>query len=113
MTENANGSMTFRAGAVAGLVLMLPFALLELWSRGAGPGSLANFPFPLFVLMWALPAVAVNALAPLVRRWTLPGWSMHPAGLVLRLACAAVAAGAWILLVQDQLPCFMGVPNCD
>jgi hypothetical protein len=113
MTGATNRTMTFSPGALAGLLLMLPFALLELWHRSSGSESLANSPFSLFVLMWALPMVAVNALASVVRRWTLPASPMHPAGFFLHVACAAIAAGVWMLLVQDQWPCFMGAPNCD
>ena len=105
--------MTFVPGAVAGLFVMLPFALLELRHRGSGPGSLSTFPFPLFVLMWALPMFAVNAVAPIVRPSTRASVLTRPARLALRLAGAAVAATLWVLIVQDQLPCFMGIPNCD
>jgi hypothetical protein len=113
LPRDANTTMTLSPGAFAGLLLTLPFALLELWHRGSGPGSLGNFPFPLFVLMWVLPMFAVNAVAPIVRGATRSSVLARPAGLVLRLAGAAVSATLWALVVQDQLPCFMGVPNCD
>jgi hypothetical protein len=107
VTRDPDRTSFLSPGAVAGLLLMLPFALLELWQIGVSQRSVSTFPFPLFVVMWALPMFAVNAVAPTVRgstRTSLPA---------LRIACAALAAIAWVLLIADQFPCFIGVPNCD
>jgi hypothetical protein len=37
----------------------------------------------------------------------------HPIALLLRVAVLAFVAIGWANLVRDQMPCFLGVPNCD
>ena len=37
----------------------------------------------------------------------------HPTNLLFRVAFLALIAIIWAGILIDQLPCFLGVPNCD
>jgi len=73
-----------------------------------------DFPFVLFTFMSVHSLFIVLVLTPAVRRLraerTLralqPG---HWAGLLL----GAFLGYTYAAVVSDQLPCFLGVPNCD
>ena len=92
---------------------MLPFAILESLNqtvtRQNAPGLIV-----LFGLLWLLPMAFVVTLMPLVRNLRA-GRSVvaNPAGLLFRGTLLALIAMAWGGLLADQMPCFMGVPNCD
>ena len=92
---------TFTTSALIGFLVVLPFIVLELINRRFD----GNFPFPLFVVMWLLSFAFVLLVRPLAR----PG-RLHVA---LRVAGLILIGWVWTGLVIDQMPCFLGVPNCD
>jgi len=94
------------APAALGLLFVAPFILLELKNRGVNQG----FPVPLFVMLFGLPFAFFLILIPVVRRARN---RQAPAALVLRAGVLLLIAAAWVGLVRDQMPCFLGVPNCD
>jgi hypothetical protein len=74
----------------------------------------SDFPYPVFLVLWLVPAVSVLAVAPLIRsiragETVLTG----PGTLVARAGVLVLLALFWALVVSDQMPCFLGVPNCD
>ena len=94
-----------------GAMLVAPFMVLQSVNRRAFG---EEFPFALFVFMSLTSAGIVLALTPGLRRLrserrlaalTLGHW----AGLV----AAALLVCVYAAVVLDQLPCFLGVPNCD
>lgn len=100
----------FRTPALVGFALVLPFLILEVINRR---GFHEDFPITLFGLLWLLPFSFVLIFMPLVR-----GPSARSRGLVARLLLPRAVllpfiAWFWISLTADQLPCFLGVPNCD
>jgi hypothetical protein len=105
--------MSARSKAVAqaplvSALLVLPFLLLELINRhGFGEG----FPFPLFGFLWLLPIGFLLTLAPLIRKDARS--RMGRGNLVVRVALLGLLAWLWTGIVIDQMPCFLGVPNCD
>jgi hypothetical protein len=104
---------TSGAAALFGLTLVVPCASMELWYTPA-IRSLSNFPFLLFVMLWLLPTAFFATAAPVVR--TLRAGEnilAHPVSLLLRLAFMVFVAWGWIDIMRDQMPCFLGVPNCD
>ena len=109
----ANVAPSLRAAALVGLILVLPFAILEALNqtinRHNAPGLIV-----LFSLLWLLPTAFVVILAPLVRA-ARAGQSLtaNPFTLWSRVALLALVASVWGAILTDQLPCFMGVPNCD
>jgi len=64
--------------------------------------------------MWLLPALFVFVLTPVVRDVRTGGGLTHrPAVLLLRAGILTLMAVVWSVMVLDQLPCFLGIPNCD
>ena len=103
-------SAQLRFSATIGAALVLPFMLLQLANRGLS----GDFPIPLFGLMWFLSTTITLILTSLVRSVRARRSAMvSPLGLVLRGACLIPFAWLWVVLVLDQMPCFLGVPNCD
>ena len=110
-TEGASrigGAATLRLPAVVGFVLAVPFAVLELVNRS----GLEGFSVVLFVLLWVLPAAlfwVTSSTIQIFRSDRAP--TSGP--LILRTAILGLVAWFWIALLMDQMPCFLGVPNCD
>lgn len=96
--------------AIVASVLVVPFMIMELVNRR----DLQSFPIPLFGLMWLLPLSFIVILMTILRR--LPP-SVHqrsnPLTLVARIVLLVFIAWVWVNLTLDQMPCFLGVPNCD
>lgn len=104
---------TRRAVAIAagaGAVMVAPMAALS--GASAGIAALRTLDAAvLFGVLWALAATAVFMAGGLIaskreesnRRWLV----------VLRVAVLVLAAGGWLIISHDQLPCFLGEPNCD
>jgi hypothetical protein len=97
--------------AVFGVAAAAPFAVLEGVNRRGFP---EGFPAVLFGLLWLLSATFVFVLRPIVRD-AREGHAIlaRPGSLALRLAALTALACLWGAIVMDQMPCFLGVPNCD
>ena len=108
-----NTATDLRAAAIISFMLVLPFAILEasfnpVNGRNA-PGLLA-----LFGLLWLLPAAFIVILAPVVRAARAEeSTTASPVSILFRVAFLALIAVMWGGLLVDQMPCFVGVPNCD
>jgi len=90
-------------------VLLLPFVVLELVNRREFN---EGFPFPLFALLWALPVAFAAVTASTIQ--TLGSGKTQAGGvLMVRLMLLGLIAWAWISILIDQMPCFLGIPNCD
>ena len=104
---------TLRTPAIVGFLLMLPFLALELIfnpvAKQAVPGLTV-----LFGLLWLFPLLFVLLLMPIIHSVRAGGRVMgRPWQLLLRVAVLVVVAMVWGGILADQLPCFVGVPNCD
>ena len=91
--------------------LVAPFIVLQWANRRAFH---EDFPFVLFTFMSLHSLLIILLLAPALRRLrserNLKALKLgHWAGLVL----SAFLTCAYANVVIDQLPCFLGVPNCD
>ena len=96
---------------ILGSVVTLPFLILEAVNRG---GFHDAFPVVLFVVMWLLSLSFFVVLMPVARSLGVKeAREAAPFALLPRLAVSLLVAGVWISLVLDQMPCFLGVPNCD
>jgi hypothetical protein len=115
MNNRKNYTMTtFRAAALINLILVVPFAFLELRNNTEISRNLINFPILIFGMLWFLGTVFVITVAPIVRTvWAGDSLLAHPVTLSLRLVFLAFVAWLWGHIITDQLPCFLGVPNCD
>ena len=110
---------TPRPAVALSLLLVLPFALLEFVFNilnnpaALNPKNLTDLAV-LFGFMWVLGAVFVAILMPLMRTIRAGNAiTANPLFLVLRVVFLVLIAVTWGGIVIDQLPCFLGVPNCD
>jgi hypothetical protein len=102
-----------RLAALVGFLLVVPLAILEFLNQTITTQNAPGL-FVLFCMMWLLPMVFIMILLPLVRTVQV-GKSVieKPIGLLLRVAFLAAIAIMWAGILVDQMPCFLGVPNCD
>jgi hypothetical protein len=90
---------------------MVPFMITELVIR---QNFNRDFPIPLFIIMWLLPMSFLLILMPIVRNMRMGNRLMaHPVSLMIRMLVLILIAWLWINILIDQMPCFLGVPNCD
>ena len=103
----------FTSAAIISLILILPFAILEIINNGLTKDNAAGL-ILLFGVLWLLPTVFIIILKPIVRN-ARAGKSLvaRPVTLLLRVASLLLIATLWGWGFMDQLPCFLGVPNCD
>ena len=96
---------------VVSFLLVLPFIMLELINRRTFNDG---FPVALFVILWLLPAIFILILTLIVRSARAGNNVMaNPVSLLIRVVLFAILAFLWVSLLNDQMPCFLGVPNCD
>lgn len=102
-----------RSAALVSFILVVPFAILESLNQTITRRNAPGF-VVLFGLLWLLPVAFIVILMPVVRNLragdSLPA---NPINLLWRVASLALIAMIWGVLLLDQMPCFMGVPNCD
>ena len=111
--EDRMMAANLKSAALISLILVVPFAILEslnqtLTTQNA-PGLIL-----LFGVLWLLPTAFIIILVPIVRS-VRAGNSLlaHPITFLFKVAILVFIAWFWGSLFIDQLPCFMGVPNCD
>ena len=101
-----------RSPAIASAMLVFPLAILEFMfntvNRQSAPSLLVLFGF-----LWLLPVTFLAVLSPMVRHARTGNESSTAAVFFLRLTFLAIVALVWGSLLVDQLPCFLGAPNCD
>lgn len=96
-------TLNFKYPAMISLGLVLPFMMMELINQ---PSS--AFPWALFLVLWLIAMIFILILKPVLHYRS--GSHLQ---LVLSLGVLLFLAGVWISIVQDQLSCFYGIPNCD
>ena len=74
-----------------------------------------GFPVLLFVIMWLPPVMFILILMPLVRSLRQAGNGILACRgkLLLSVTFLVLIAIVWTGALIDQMPCFLGVPNCD
>jgi len=96
-------SRSLSIAVIASTALVLPLLILELANNAENEGG---FPVALFTVLWLLPLLLIAGGGQLLR-------SHNKAVMVAAAAVMIVIAVFWVGLVADQMPCFLGVPNCD
>lgn len=100
-----------RLPAIISFMLVLPFMILELVNRR---NFHEGFPVSLFGLLFLLPMIFILIATPIVQHTRAGNAIMaKPVSLLLRVAVSVLIAWMWAGLLIDQVPCFLGVPNCD
>ena len=98
-----------RTPALTSSALVLPFLVFESVNRR---GFREGFPVALFGFLWLLTFTFV-LLLPIVRSLSARTRYGVPRLLIPRAVLLIFIAWLWISVTADQLPCFLGVPNCD
>lgn len=97
--------------AIGASILVAPLVILQRINRG---NSSDEFSTGLFVVIWLLAAIFIGTLLPMIRGVRAgKGGKWNPATLALGAFVLVIAGSLWFGIVNDQMPCFMGVPNCD
>lgn len=97
--------------AIISLLVVLPFIILELINMNT---LRHGFPFALFAFMWLLSFSFILVLRPIPRQLRTENRSMADhLTLITRVGLLIFISWVWISLTVDQMPCFLGVPNCD
>ena len=109
----SNITTDLRSAAAVGFALVLPLVILEALNNSITRQNAPGLAM-LFGTMWLLPALFVVILMPTVRNVRAGRSAIAaPISLSLRVASLALIATVWTWGLVDQLPCFLGVPNCD
>ncbi len=102
---------TCGSSALVSSFIILPFMIMEVVNRR---NFNEGFPIPLFGFLWLLAIVFIITMMPIVRNVRAGNNIMaNPAILLLRVVFLALIAWMWVGILIDQMPCFLGVPNCD
>ncbi len=97
--------------AIISFMLVIPFLTLELLNRR---GYNEDFPIVLFGILWILPIAFILLLIPIIRNVRSGNnISSNPYSLLLRIILMAFTAWVWTAVIIDQMPCFLGLANCD
>jgi hypothetical protein len=100
-----------KTAAIVSLFIVLPFAILEAAFNKVR--SVSDF-IALFGFLWLLSTAALALLMPIAQNLRAGrGVAAKPLNLLLRIGFSALIIMMWTGIVIDQLPCFLGVPNCD
>ncbi len=102
---------SLKTPAILSSMLVVPLLILELVNRR---NLSEGFPVVVFSLLWLLPTVFIVTLMPIVRT-VRAGTNLmaNPVTLLLKVGLLVVTALLCGALLIDQMPCFLGVPNCD
>ena len=104
---------TFAAASLIGVVLVAPLAFLEFRYNTVNSRRASDY-VVLFGMLWVLPVAFVMIATPLVRALESGHTVLQSTfALGVKLILLVLVATMWVGIVNDQLPCFMGVPNCD
>lgn len=102
--------LQLRSPVTLGSLLTMPFIMLELWNQ---PVSRHDFPFLLFGWLWFLSILFVLFARSVVTTLRAGTIMERPVQFLTAAASLMLVAVMWSGLMSDQLPCFLGVPNCD
>lgn len=101
----------FKSPAIIGLLFVIPFMIMEVVNT---QNFNAVFNIPLIGIMWLLPTIFIIILVPIVQNIQSGNSLMaRPISLFLRVTLLLFITWFWSNIVIDQMPCFLGVPNCD
>ena len=97
--------------ALTGLALTVPFIVMELVNRR---DDTYDFPFLLFLVLWLLAGLFFVLTFSLYH--DLKHTGVKAAKTLKFTGKIILVLGVftlWLLVVKDQMPCFLGIGNCD
>ena len=94
-----------------GFLSVLPFAVMEIVNLGRIPDP---FPYTIFLYLWLMSALFFMSLFALLRlaKSRVKQQERIPA-LLLNALVIIFTVMSIVQVLADQMPCFLGVPNCD
>ena len=99
--------------AMISFLMVLPLAILEALNNSVTKENASGLVL-LFGVLWLLPTAFIVILRPLMRSVRAGNTLLaKPIILLFRVASLVLIATVWGWGLIDQLPCFLGVPNCD
>jgi hypothetical protein len=100
------------APVISFILCVVPFMILEWATRSDAPRSNAS-PM-LWVVLWLLSTIFFAMLIAAVRNLRRVGNNlmMNSVSLLPSVVLLVALAWAWIALVIDQMPCFLGATGC-
>ena len=108
-----NIATNLKSAAIISFFLVLPLAILDFLFNPLRRQNLLD-PIVLFGLLWLLPMVFIVLFAPIVQSIRAGNNILtSPVTLLFRVAFLIFIAWIWGVAIIDQLPCFIGIPNCD
>ena len=108
-----NIATNLKSGAIISFFIVLPFALLDFVFNPLRRQNVLDLTV-LFGLLWLLTMVFIVIVAPIVQSVRAGNNILiNPVALLLRVAFLVIITWMWGAAIIDQLPCFIGVPNCD
>ena len=115
MSDPAQATIRTNIGAaIAGLAVVLPFAVLEVSTYSGAPRT--AYPALGFAFMWLLAAGFARVLVAAVRtvRAMRSGRMdlVRSASLAAMIVCLGFMGWTWLSGVIDQWPCFLGASGC-
>ena len=96
--------------AFISLMIVLPLMVLEVVNRQNFPGS---FPYPLFAILWITMLAFIVLIRSIVRSFHTGMPNLPMVSLITTTVLVLALGFFWIGIVIDQMPCFLGVANCD
>ncbi len=101
------------SAAIISFILVLPLAILEALNNSITRENASGL-ILLFGVMWLLPTVFIVLLRSIIRTVRAGATLMaKPIFLLFKVVSLVLIATVWGWGLIDQLPCFLGVPNCD
>lgn len=108
-----NIATNIKWAVIISFFLVLPFAILDFLFNPLRSQNLLD-PIVLFGLLWLLPLIFIVIFAPIVQSVRAENnIQTNPVTLLCRVTFLVFIAWVWGVAIIDQLPCFIGVPNCD
>lgn len=105
------GSGQIIRAILLGLLGVLPFLIMEVVNLGGFPDP---FPYTIFLYLWLMFTLFFIALFALFRLWkSNVRNSNRVIGFILNGLLLVFCAMSALNIILDQMPCFLGVPNCD
>jgi hypothetical protein len=95
--------------SIGALLSIAPFVVMELSNLRSGK----TFPFPPFVVLWFVATAFLLTLTTAIHMTRVETRTARKTLAALLTASSAFLVWFWIMIVIDQMPCFLGLSNCD
>jgi hypothetical protein len=99
-----------KVATLVGTGIMLPFLFLEIYNRHQYSEP---FPVMLFAILWFALSIAIFLLHPIIKIFQTGISDLSAINIVIRSVAIISLTVFCLMIIVDQMPCFLGVENCD